>query len=123
METMYRYAKNLGGFCRRITHVQMKGKSYMLKALLLAAALTVTTAVAQDAQQPRPERRGPPPQVQCEEMKKLMKAVQDHRATCEVCKTNLPPRRGPFGPAQGRGPGGRGPGPHQGPPPAPAPEK
>ena len=87
----------------------------MLKALLLAAALTVTTAVAQDAQQPRPERRGPPI-VQCEEMKKLMKAVQDHRDSCEVCKTNPPPRRGPFGPTPGRGPQGRGQGPRQGPP-------
>lgn len=84
----------------------------MIKTLLLAAMLTIATAaVAQDA--PRgPRRQGPPPTVQCEEMKKLMKAVQDHRASCEVCKTNLPPR-GPLGPGprgegqgQRRGPGG-----------------
>lgn len=81
----------------------------MIKSIILAAMLTVTAAVAQDAQSqaPRPERRGPPV-IQCEEMKKLMKAMQDHRSTCEVCKTNLPPR------GQGPGPRGRGPG---GPPP------
>lgn len=39
-------------------------------------------------------------------MKKLMKAGQDHRTNCEICKTNHP-RRGQFGP-QGRGPGGKG---------------
>ena len=61
------------------------------------------------------QTRNQQPQVQCEEMKKLIKQVQDHRQTCEVCKTNPPPR-GMMG-GQGRGPGGgmgRGPG---GPPP------
>lgn len=73
----------------------------MLKTLLLAVMLTIATAaVAQDA--PKGPRRQGPPVVQCEEMKKLMKAVQDHRVTCEVCKTNLPPRgqNGPRGPRQ-----------------------
>lgn len=80
----------------------MKENTYMLKTLLLAAMLTIATAaVAQDAPK-GPRRQGQPPVVQCEEMKKLMKAVQDHRVTCEVCKTNLPPRgqNGPRGPRQ-----------------------
>jgi hypothetical protein len=94
----------------------------MFKTLLLAAMLlTATAAVAQNGPPQGPRRQGPPV-VQCEEMKKLMKAVQDHRATCEVCKTNLP-QRGQFGPGPRDGKGPRGPrGPQQGPPP-PAPEK
>lgn len=91
----------------------------MFKTLLLSALLlTATAAIAQDAPK-GPRRQGPPPVVQCEEMKKLMKAVQDHRATCEVCKTNLP-QRGQFGPGPRDGRGPRGPrGPQQGPPLAP----
>lgn len=86
----------------------------MFKSIILAAMLTATIAVAQDAPKQDPAPRRGAPVVQCEEMKKLMKAVQDHRATCETCKTNLPPR-GQFGPGprgqgqgqgQRRGPGG-----------------
>jgi len=82
----------------------------MIKSIILALMLTAAAAVAQDAQPQRPPRQGPPV-VQCENMKKLMKAVQEHRTSCESCKTNLPPR-GQFGPGprngqgQRRGPGG-----------------
>ena len=65
----------------------------------------VSTGFAQDTVPQRPNRQGPPV-VQCEEMKKIMKQMQEHRTTCEVCKTNLPPR-GQFGRGMG---GGRGPG-------------
>lgn len=83
------------------------------QSLILAVMLAMGTfALAQEAPRNQPRREGPPI-VQCEEMKKLMKAVQDHRAACEVCKTNLPPR-GQFGPRDGKGPQRRGPG---GPPP------
>ena len=94
-------------------------KKYMkIQSIILAVLLSTSTfAFAQDTPQPR--RQGPPPTVQCEGMKNLMKAMQDHRKTCEVCKTNPPPR-GMFGPrmggkqGQGQGRGqGRGP---QGPP-------
>ena len=70
-------------------------KSSIILAVLLS---TSTFAFAQDTPQPR--RQGPPPTVQCEGMKNLMKAMQDHRKTCEVCKTNPPPR-GMFGPRMG----------------------
>ena len=77
-----------------------------MKKLLLMSVLCFgmcSFVLAQDAPKDRPQRSQRPPQVQCEEMKKLMKAVQDHRTTCEVCKTNLPPRgqggRGQGGPA------------------------
>ena len=87
--------------------MNMKIKLIVLSILLASGAF----ADAQETNTP-PPRHGPPV-VQCEEMKKLMKAVRDHRATCEICKTNLPPR-GQFGPRDGKGPRGRGP---QGPPP------
>lgn len=76
----------------------------MIKSIVLAILLTATVAVAQDApkDQPRPQR---PQVVQCEEMQKLMKQMREHRATCESCKTNLPPRR--FGPGPAAGPGPR----------------
>ena len=76
------------------------------KALILSALMVIgTSAFAQEAPKDQPRRQGPPV-VQCEDMKKLMKAVQDHRAACETCKTNLPPR-GQFGPRNGQGQGQR----------------
>lgn len=102
---MYPYHQNGSG---GETKTPMKYKALILTAMLAFG----TCAFAQEAPK-GPQHRQGPPVVQCEEMKKLMKVVQDHRATCETCKTNLPPR-GQFGPRDGKGPRGRGPG---GPPP------
>jgi len=80
------------------------------QALILTVMLAIgTCAFAQEAPKGPPHRQGPPV-VQCEGMKKVM---QEHRATCENCKKNLPPR-GQNGKRDGKGPQGRGPG---GPPP------
>lgn len=93
----------------------------MFKSTVLALMLTATITVAQErkplpgnpvvidpkgAVTDQPRRQGPT-MVQCEDLKKLMEQVRNHRATCESCKTNLPPR-GPMGP--------RGEGRRQGPP-------
>ena len=105
-------------FLAETKRINMRIQTIVL-AVLLASG---TFAVAQDANTPPPRRQGPPV-VQCEEMKKLMKAVQDHRTTCEVCKTNLPPRGQAGGPRMGKGPRGQGQGQGGQRPPPPPPQE
>ncbi len=88
---------------------QMKG--YIMKlSIALAILLGMGTFAMSQETNVSPQRPHGPPIIKCEEMKTCMKAVQNHRKTCEICKTNLPPR-GQFGPRDGKGPrgGGRGP--------------
>lgn len=86
----------------------------ILSTIVLASMLSMASlAMSQEAPRNQPPRRqGPPTVIKCDEMKQLMELVRQHRQTCEVCKTNIPPQRGPMGPG-GRGQGGerRGPGP------------
>ena len=78
-------------------------------SVIIAVGLSSYIVLGQNAPQQRPQR---PQQAQpkCEEMQKIFKQMQDHRTTCEVCKTNMPfggrGMGGPGGPGGGRGQGG-----------------
>lgn len=89
----------------------------MLKITVLSLILSATVMFAQEKKQLPGNpvviesrevtkdqlRRQGSSMVQCEDMKKLMEQVRKHRATCETCKTNLPPI-GPRGEGRRQGP-------------------
>jgi hypothetical protein len=61
----------------------------ILPIVLVSLMTLATVSFAQDATQSPPRRQSPAPTIRCEEMNKLVKQIQDHRQSCEVCKTNL----------------------------------